>query len=322
MDMASDDHGEAASWSLSTADLALVAGKSRANRVSFGVLLAFCRATGRFPGVGEAPDPAAVAHIARQAGGSELGAGDAPDRTLKRHRAEIRASLGLREATVADAEMLGGWLSDQVVARSRDGARLSAELEQRYRELSIEPPTPERIDRIVRAAVRAYEDRLYAAVHVRLTPSHAQRAGRAAATGPSRRRNRRRGRSRGRPDGRAARVPAGRCRPCQRQQPAGGTRPPHCRPSHRPSRRLVQPMESAGTGGMPATRRGGGALRAAPATPLQSASTARSRKWASGYATGTPSRSTRGHQRLTGHVPRPLGPSAPAVDRSLPVPCG
>lgn len=169
MDMASDDHGVAAKWSLSAVDLAQVVSKSRTNRLAFAVMLAFCRASGRFPRAGETPDPAAVAHIARQIGVDFLGAPDASDRTLKRHRAEIRRILGLREATVVDAEMLVGWLSDHAVARSRDDARLNAALEQRCRELSIEPPTPERIERIVRAAVHAYEGRLHAAVHVRLT---------------------------------------------------------------------------------------------------------------------------------------------------------
>ena len=169
MDMAPDDHCAAAQWSLSAADLALVAGKNWTNCLSFAVLLAFCRAAGRFPRASETPEPAVIAHIARLVGVDDLGAADASDRTLKRLRAEIRGILSLREAKVADAEMLVGWLSDHAVARSRDDARLTAELEQRCRELSIEPPTPERIERIVRAAVHAYEGRLHAAVHVRLT---------------------------------------------------------------------------------------------------------------------------------------------------------
>ncbi|MGH3199889.1 MAG: hypothetical protein ACRDOH_09575 [Streptosporangiaceae bacterium] len=34
-----------------------------------------------------------------------------PGRTVKRHRAEIRALFGFRECTVADAEELAGWLA-------------------------------------------------------------------------------------------------------------------------------------------------------------------------------------------------------------------
>jgi hypothetical protein len=40
----------------------------------------------------------------------------------------------------------------------------------RCRALQIEPPTPDRIERIVRGAVRAYEDRFLATIHGRLAP--------------------------------------------------------------------------------------------------------------------------------------------------------
>ena len=169
MDVAPDAAGAVAPWSLSAADRLLVTAKSRANRLAFAIMLAFCRGMGRFPRPGETPDPAAVAQIARQVGCDASDSSDAQGRTLKRYRAEIRALVGLREASVADAEALAAWMRDQAVARTRDPARLGAELEQRCRDLSIEPPTPERVERIIRAAVRAYEERLYAAVHDRLT---------------------------------------------------------------------------------------------------------------------------------------------------------
>ena len=40
-------------------------------------------------------------------------------RTIKRHRAEIRAYLGFRECTVADAEDLAGWLADGYAQEER-----------------------------------------------------------------------------------------------------------------------------------------------------------------------------------------------------------
>jgi len=92
------------------------------------------------------------------------------DRTLKRQRAEIRALLGFREATVADAEDLGAWLRDHVAARTRDLGELAAEAEARCRALRIEPPSPDRVARVVRAAVRAHDERRHAAVRARLPP--------------------------------------------------------------------------------------------------------------------------------------------------------
>jgi hypothetical protein len=37
-------------------------------------------------------------------------------RTAERRRAEVRALVGFREATVADAELFEGWLREQVAA--------------------------------------------------------------------------------------------------------------------------------------------------------------------------------------------------------------
>ena len=91
------------------------------------------------------------------------------DRTLKRQRAEIRALLGFREATIADAEDLSVWLRDAVAPRTRDMDELATEAEARCRALRVEPPSPERVARIVRAAVRAHDERRYAAVHARLS---------------------------------------------------------------------------------------------------------------------------------------------------------
>jgi hypothetical protein len=47
---------------------------------------------------------------------------------------------------------------------------LVARLEARCRELAIEPPSADRVERIVRAAIRAHEERLYARIRDRLTP--------------------------------------------------------------------------------------------------------------------------------------------------------
>jgi TnpA family transposase len=164
---------ESGAWHLTPADHALIAAKSRANRLRFAVMLLFFRERGRFPRSTEAIDPAALAVVATALAvplPAEPLAFDPTDRTLERQRAEIRALFGFREATIADAAALGTWLRDNVVAQSRDHDRLIAEVEARCRTLQIEPPTPDRIERIVRSAVRAYEDRFLATIHGRLAP--------------------------------------------------------------------------------------------------------------------------------------------------------
>jgi hypothetical protein len=153
-------------WALTPADLTLVMAKGRANRLGFAVLLLFYRAHGRFPGAPTEIEPQVVNQVARQIGmeaplhdGLDLAA-----RTWKRHRAEIRALFGYREATVADAKALEDWLRDQAAVVGAVPDHLVARLEARCRELSIEPPSGDRIDRIVKTAIRAHDDRLYAGI--------------------------------------------------------------------------------------------------------------------------------------------------------------
>ncbi len=163
-------------WDLTLSDRPLVEAKRWANRLRFAVMLLFFRTRGRFPRAAAEVDGAAVAELARTLGVPEPSIAepllpDAANRTAERQRAEIRALLGFREAGVADAEALGAWLRDHAVARTRDPVELAADAESRCRALRIEPPTPDRIARIVHTVVRAYEDGRTAAAHVRMTPA-------------------------------------------------------------------------------------------------------------------------------------------------------
>jgi TnpA family transposase len=162
-------------WDLTPSDRLLVGAKRLGNRLRFAVMLLFFRARGRFPRTATEVDDGAVAALARVLGvpaprGGAALLPEAADRTAERQRAEIRALLGFREASVADAEALAVWLGDNAVRQTRGAAALTAEAEVRCRALRIEPPTADRLERIVRAAVRAHDDRRHAAVLSRLTP--------------------------------------------------------------------------------------------------------------------------------------------------------
>jgi Domain of unknown function (DUF4158) len=79
-------------WALSPADHPVIAAKHRASRLSFAVLLLFYRAHGRFPRHGSEIEAEAMTAVARQIDTpiEPLDLLDMGDRTLKRHRAEIR----------------------------------------------------------------------------------------------------------------------------------------------------------------------------------------------------------------------------------------
>jgi hypothetical protein len=145
-----DDGTAAEAWTLTPTDHALVMIKNSGNRLGFAVLLLFYRAYGRFPEKPTEIDADALARVARQLGveSNHHGEYDTTGRTWKRHRAEIRALLGFREATVADAALLEAWLRDQVPSVGASPDQLAVLLETRCRELSIESPAadPRRSD--------------------------------------------------------------------------------------------------------------------------------------------------------------------------------
>jgi hypothetical protein len=147
-------------WILTRLDRALIQKKHHANRLSFAVLLAFFRNEGRFPRTASEVDDLLVEEMAQQlaiAVPSDFTLSLA-GRTAEGRRAEIRALLGFREASVADAELLEDWLKDRVAALGAVTEQLAALLEARCRELSIEPPADDRIERIVRAAIHAHDE--------------------------------------------------------------------------------------------------------------------------------------------------------------------
>jgi hypothetical protein len=157
---------------MTPSDRALVMANHHANRLGFAVLLAFFRGYGRFPRTAAEVDRVIVDEIARQLAIEVPGdfSLSLSGRTAERHRAEIRALLGFREATVADAALLEAWLRDQVPGVGAMPDQLAALLEMRCRELSIEPPAADRVERIVRAAIHAHDERFYAGTLAGLTP--------------------------------------------------------------------------------------------------------------------------------------------------------
>lgn len=158
-------------WTLTPADHVLIAAKRRANQLGFAVLLLLFREHGRFPVGSSEIDRQMVCEVAQQVNVPVPGDHvlNLSGRTTERHRAEIRALFGYREATVADAEALEAWLRDQAATVGAVPDHLVARLEARCRELAIEPPSADRVERIVRAAIHAHEERLYARIRDRLT---------------------------------------------------------------------------------------------------------------------------------------------------------
>ena len=96
-------------------------------------------------------------------------------RTVKYHRAEIRKLLGFWEATVADGQGLIDGLCAHCLPHTRRYESIESTAYERLRTLWIEPLTPQRLTRLIRSALRTFEQRFCAMVYGCLLPvTHVQ----------------------------------------------------------------------------------------------------------------------------------------------------
>jgi TnpA family transposase len=147
-------------WVLHASDRTLLGNKIGATRLGFVVLLKMFQASGRFPYRLEEVPVAAVEAIASQIEvPAEAWRGyDWRSRAAKYHRAQIRDALGFREPTLDDTDALVRWLEGQVSALEHRPDRLLVAARERCRSLCIEPPSPDRLDRLVRSVVHRHEE--------------------------------------------------------------------------------------------------------------------------------------------------------------------
>lgn len=157
-------------WTLLPQERLLLFSKTGPSSLGFAALLKFFQTEGRFPYYPQEVPEAAIQHLAQQAGidPADWWRYDWKGRTIKSHRAEIRSLLGFREATTADSDAMVVWLQEHCI-NERKPERVKAAALVRFRELHVEPPTPDRVDRLVRSAIANHEDALCASVMERLS---------------------------------------------------------------------------------------------------------------------------------------------------------
>ncbi|WP_413102531.1 DUF4158 domain-containing protein [Streptomyces sp. Inha503] len=115
---------------------------------------------GRFlRGRGDFPDEV-VSFVARQmkVPAGEFDSYQWSGSTIEYRRAQIRDHLGFRVCSVQDAEKLTEWLAANVAHAERNEDRVREELLKHCRTECIEPPTPDRISRMVRSALHTAEE--------------------------------------------------------------------------------------------------------------------------------------------------------------------
>ena len=153
-------------WTIVPGEWPLIEHKHGATRLGFAVLLKFFQYAGSFPRAPQDVPLPVVDHLAQQVGvPADVWAQYAWDgRTIEYHRAQSRQHCGFREATVADGETLVTWLCAHIVPTTRRPDHLKAAMLQQCRDLRIEPPTPERLERLIRSAVHREDTRVGTAI--------------------------------------------------------------------------------------------------------------------------------------------------------------
>src|ERR1019366_1913549 len=82
-------------------------------------------------------------------------------RTIKLHRTQIRDLLKFREATAIDTEEMKTWLLSETLASDQNLEHLKALVTKRFRDLKIEPPASDRMDRLLNSVCATYEQRFF-----------------------------------------------------------------------------------------------------------------------------------------------------------------
>jgi hypothetical protein len=76
---------------------------------------------------------------------------------------------------VEDSNSLSNWLVGHILAKDQNPDHIASEIINRRRALHIEPPAPDRFDRIIRSALSAFEKQFCDAITERLSPQTCER---------------------------------------------------------------------------------------------------------------------------------------------------
>lgn len=154
-------------------EMKLVENKLAENKIGFAVLLKFFQNEARFPTYKfEVPKPV-ISYIAKQifCESDQYSRYDWNGRTIKAHRVQIREFFEFREVTVRDSEDATEWICRHVLHHNQEWEHVMDAVYRRFREMKVEPPTPERVERLIRSAIHTYEEQFFQMTFQKLPPS-------------------------------------------------------------------------------------------------------------------------------------------------------
>ena len=146
-------------WTFLPQELELVNSKVGANQIGLAVLLKYFQIYARFPNSPQEIPETIISYIAQQLQIPDRFYSDYDwqGRSISNHRASIRKLFGFRTVTIADGEEMVDWLKAEIIPNEQRIEPITELVYQRWRELQIEPPTPGRVERLIRSAIAQHE---------------------------------------------------------------------------------------------------------------------------------------------------------------------
>ncbi|WP_407309922.1 DUF4158 domain-containing protein [Desulfosporosinus sp. SB140] len=157
-------------FTIMPSEMRLIENKTGETRLGFAVLLKFFQHEARFPSQKYEVPKAVIAYIAKQiyTEPALYAQYDWAGRSITYHRTQIREFFGFREDTTQDAQDITDWLCKNVLYHDQEFEHVKDMVYKRFRELKIVPPTPERIERLIRSAVSTFEEQFFKATYEKI----------------------------------------------------------------------------------------------------------------------------------------------------------
>ena len=154
-------------FSFSSDEIKFLANKNEATRLGFAILFKFFQNESRFPKYSSEVPKTIITYISRVLDiDSQLFLEyDWNGRTIKRHRAEIRQIFSFEETKLSDLKEIKEWLIKSVVPENTDFEYSKERVFQKLKTLKLEPPSDLQIERMIKSAIKTYENALYGIRH-------------------------------------------------------------------------------------------------------------------------------------------------------------
>jgi len=149
-------------WLLLPEETQLISNRVGASRLGFAPLLKYFLLNGCFPADETDFPDRIVPYIASQIGvsPSTLPAFQWDGRMVKYYKQTIREFAGFRPFAQSDVIRVTEWLITHVVPQGESDEKMREDLLTHLRKLSLEPPTKDRLERILASARHQFQERL------------------------------------------------------------------------------------------------------------------------------------------------------------------